>query len=61
MVEEEKKEPLWLPKNSVRSILVLVSLFAAIAMIFNLNETPEWFITLLASAFGFYFGLRSKE
>jgi len=58
ITKKKEKEPLGLPKSSVRAILVLTSLFAAISMIYHMGNPPEWFIALVTMAFGFYFGAR---
>jgi len=58
---DNEGEPLWMPKNSVRAILVLTTLFAGIALIFTQKSVPEWYVALLSGAFGFYFGVRSQE
>lgn len=62
MVDEIEKEtePLWLPKGSIRAILVLVALFSSLALLVKGYIVPEWFISLVIMSFGFYFGTRSQ-
>lgn len=51
-----KNEPLFLPKGSVRAILILVLTGWILAMIQQQIAVPESIIILWAGAIGWYFG-----
>ena len=56
MNNNNNNNPLWLPKGSIRSILALGIVSAAIAAVFKLMEVPQslWDLALVVVAF--YFG-----
>jgi len=56
---EEEKNPLWMPKGSVRSIIVIALLVIAGYGLIKGTVLPEWFITLLSGAVMYYFGTRA--
>lgn len=51
-----QNEPLFLPKGSVRAILILVLTGWLLASIWYNKAVPESVIVLWAGAFGWYFG-----
>lgn len=52
------KQPIYLPKGSVRAIiLILLTLFIFLNTWFN-KETPEIILTIWAGTIGLYFGIR---
>ena len=59
MTKEEEKNPLWMPKGSVRSIIVIVLLMVAGYGLIKGLSLPEWYITLLSGAVMYYFGTRA--
>lgn len=54
------KEPLGLPRGSVRSIIALTFLaFLGVYVWRNLTP-PDWFLALVGSIMGYYFGVRNS-
>ena len=53
------KEPLGLPKGSVRAILAVTTIGGAVAMYMAGITVPDWLISMAGTAFGFYFGTRA--
>lgn len=52
----DKRQPLWLPPKSVRSIIALAFTLAAIVAMFALGAgVPEWFALLLGVIIRDYF------
>ena len=55
---KEESRPLWMPKGSIRAILVMALLatvcYATLTGLFE--DIPPAINTLLSMAFGFYFG-----
>lgn len=49
------KQPLWMPRGSVRAIIALLDTAGALAMIANGIAVPEWYTTQLATVIAFYF------
>jgi len=57
----EEKQPLWLPKGSVRAIIALTSTSCAIVMVAKGINVPEWLATAIAMIWAYYFGARSTK
>ena len=55
------ENPLWLPKGSVRSILALLTVIAAIVLMIIQSNVPEWFIAIVGSVITHYFVSRKQE
>ena len=53
------KEPLWLPRGSVRAIIALALVVSAIAYVGVGLPTPGWFDPLVALVVGSYFAARN--
>ena len=51
-------QPLWLPKGSVRAIITLTVIFAAVHCFMTGIQIDETFKTLIATVIAFYFGSR---
>ena len=60
MTEIEETNPLWMPKGSVRSIVVFALLGMTGYMLIKGIPIPEWLITLVSGAIMFYFGVRKN-
>jgi len=56
---KEEKEPLGLPRGSVRAILSIGVVFGAIILYALTGNVPDWLISAFGTAFGIYFGQRS--
>lgn len=51
-------EPLWMPKGSVRAILALATIGAAIAMVALGIDVPDWYALLTGIVIRDYFQTR---
>jgi len=62
-IEEKELRPLWMPRGSVRAILVMTLLatvcYALLTGLFE--DVPPAINTLLSVAFGFYFGQKAGK
>lgn len=56
----DPKEPLWLPKGSVRSLLALGVVGASVAAVFVSDSAAERLLPLAGVAFVYYFEARNK-
>jgi len=56
----EGREPLGLPKGSVRAILAISVISGTMFIYLWSGEVPDWLISAFGTAFGFYFGSRAK-
>lgn len=54
-------EPLGLPKGSVRAILAIAVVGGTIFIHLWSGQVPDWLISAFGTAFGFYFGSRSRS
>ena len=58
---ENSKEPLWLPKGSVRAIIALAVVGAGIGMFAIKGNIPEALVGIIGMIVGFYFGKKAGE
>jgi len=58
MENNNNNNPLWLPKGSIRSIIALGIVSAAIVAVFKLIEVPQPLWDLALVVIGFYFGTK---
>lgn len=56
----DPKQPLWLPRGSIRAILALAVVGTALAMFLLNREVPESLAVLGGSIVGYYFASRGK-
>jgi len=59
--DNKEKNPLFLPKGSIRAILAFGSLFSAVAMLFLGVDVPEWYYVIVGTSMGYYFGTRGVK
>jgi len=55
-----EKEPLGLPRGSVRAILAMAVVGGTMFIYLWKGEVPDWLISAFGTGFGFYFGSRAK-
>lgn len=55
------KEPLWLPRGSIRGLIALVDTVSIVAMVFLGIDVPDWFAGQWATVIAFYFAGRSAN
>lgn len=58
MEEKDEKQPLWMPRGSVRAILAFMLVGATIYFTYVDATVPDVLGTLAGTAVGFYFGAR---
>ncbi len=58
--DRQGKQPLWLPRGSVRAIVFLGLVGAAAWMAISGRELPPWLEEAVALMIGIYFGTRAK-
>jgi len=59
MTEEEEKNPLWMPKGSVRAILALGIVGSSIYGLLNGQLDPEQFLMISGAVVAFYFATKT--
>ena len=54
----EVREPLGLPKGSVRAILAILVTFPIVIWVWRNQAPPDWWLALAGTVLGYYFGVR---
>lgn len=60
-MNEDTKNPLWMPRGSVRALIALGLVTAVVSLAILGKELPKEIVGFAGAAFGYYFAARQNQ